>query len=92
MHNQPPSAWTVRGKVIVLAALIFSAIDLSAKGPTVRIRIEGDTLPAPIEITDGAVLKHFTVWDWPTPERNAFVIQYSGTPLPEPPSSWSRTR
>jgi hypothetical protein len=90
MHNQPPSAWTVRGTAIVLAALMISVIDLSAKGPTVRIRIEGDTLPAPIEITDDAVLKDFTVWDWPTPQRNAFVIQYSGTSLPEPPRSWSR--
>ena len=90
MQNQPPSAWTVPGTAIVLAALVISVIDVSAKGPTVRIRIEGDTLSAPIEITEDAVLKEFKVWDWPTPQRDAFVIQYSSTSLSEPPRSWSR--
>ncbi len=90
MHNLPPSIWTVRGTVVVLAALAISVIDLSAKGPTVRIRIEGDTLPVPIEITERAVLEDFQVWDWPTPQRDAFVIRYSAASLPAPPLSWSR--
>ena len=89
MNNQPPSAWTVPGTAIVLAALVISVIDVSAKGPTVRIRIEGDTLSAPIEITEDAVLKDFKVWDWPTPQRDAFVITFTPIPLRGPLTEWT---
>jgi hypothetical protein len=91
MREYPPSRWTVCRTVTVLASLLFIiVVDLSAKGPTVRIRIEGDSLSKPVEITDREVLRNFGVWDWPTPQRDGFVIQYSPTSLPEPSPSWRK--
>jgi hypothetical protein len=45
--------------------LVLLAAPAFAKGPTVRIRIEGGSLRAPIVLTDPQVLDPFRVWEGP---------------------------
>ena len=46
-----------------------------AKGITTKITITGTDLPAPVEITDRAVLDRFNVWSGP----GTFVNEVEGT-------------
>jgi hypothetical protein len=55
----------MRGMFTALTASLVPlilAVQLSAKGDTVRIKIEGGGLAAPIEITDPEVAGRFHVW------------------------------
>lgn len=40
----------------------LAVVPLWAKGPTTRIVIAGPALPAPLRITDAALLRQFSVW------------------------------
>lgn len=67
----------------VLLSLLFlltTRTFLLAKGETVRIRVEGADLAAPIEITDPLLLKKFQVWTGPGTSSNegqGFIIDWS---------------
>ena len=55
---------TFRSLPAIAAALALSA-SLSAKGPTTRIAIAGDSLTKPIEITDARIVDAFQIWSGP---------------------------
>jgi hypothetical protein len=48
--------------IAVLFSLVWVPVILLAKGPTLKITIEGAGLSSPIEITDESVLEKFQVW------------------------------
>lgn len=50
---------------VVIGSSLLALSVADAKGPITRILIEGDYLPAPIEITDASILDKFSVWDGP---------------------------
>jgi len=68
---------------------------LFAKGSTTRIVIEGPDLTRPIEITDRAILKNFSVWAGPgvfrrpetNPDAPSLIIDWSQGAFAEIPQS-----
>ena len=66
---------------------------LMAKGPTLKITIEGSDLARPIEITDAAILQQFNVWTGPgtsTNESNGFIVDWSVGVVSQPPKGLHR--
>ena len=53
-----------------MAALLLAPAQLLAKGETVKVRITGGDLAAPIEITDPALVARFQVWAGPGTSSN----------------------
>ena len=52
----------VRRLSAIIVIVVAASTALLAKGVTTRITIAGDSLAAPLTITEAAVLQHFNVW------------------------------
>jgi hypothetical protein len=80
----------MRRAFVALYLILGTGIALFGKGTTTRITITGGTLREPVQITDAAVLRNFSVWDWARPSHDGFIVAYSNRSLPDPPKSWPR--
>ena len=67
-----------------------------AKGPTLKIRIQGSDLASPVEITEKAILENFNVWTGAGVEisgisqRKGFIVDWEKGPVAEPPATLRR--
>lgn len=52
-------------KELGLLLVLIVPITVWSKGETIRIEVEGDNLPSPIDITDPEIVKHFNIWNGP---------------------------
>lgn len=74
--NAVPAA---RVAAALLAVVVAAGADTAlAKSQTVKIEIAGETLAAPIAITDRAILKRFHIWHGPSVR----VLDDDGRPVP----------
>ena len=87
-----------RSLVVGVCSLITLTLLLTAKGPTLKITIQGADLPAPVEIRDERLIQKFQVWSGvgtgpgiPNPFRSEqFIIDWEKGPVSAPPSGLSR--
>jgi len=87
----------VRTSIPAIGILMMSLMPavLSAKGETVKITMEGQRLPTPIEITDSSV-GTFSVWAGPGVHVNGieqsegFIIDWAKGPVAEPATGMPR--
>ena len=80
-----------------IVVLMLAAQTVWAKGAIVKIVIDGDNLPSPIEIVDPEVLDRFTIWSgpgvggWdmlnthPKPDDAKFIVDWTQGTLQAPP-------
>lgn len=81
--------------IAVFFSLVWVPVVLLAKGPTLKITIEGAGLSSPIEITDESVLEQFQVWAGAgnysmdvktgviTPLAEGFIVDWKKGPVGE---------
>ena len=75
------------------AIVLLFAPSLTAKGPTLKITIEGSDLARPIEITDPTILQQFNIWSGPgtsSNESKSFIVNWSNGVVPERPKGLRR--
>jgi hypothetical protein len=72
-------------QAIAVFSLIWVPLLLLAKGPTLKITIEGADLSSPVEINDELVLKKFQVWAGAgtIPQTEGFIVNWGKGPVGE---------
>jgi len=82
-----------RTAVLFLACVPFI---VTAKGPTLKITINGSDLSSPIEITEKGILEKFDVWSGAgveingIPQTKGFIVDWEKGPVAEPPPTLRR--
>jgi hypothetical protein len=82
----------------VTAAFFLMSVPLLviAKGPTLKIRIQGADLTSPVETTENAILEKFDVWAGAgveingIPQTRGFIVDWEKGPIAEPPKRLPR--
>lgn len=70
-------------QAIAVFSLAWVPLLLFAKGPTLKITIEGADLSSPIEITDELVLEKFSLWTGTAtmPQTEDFIVDWGKGPV-----------
>jgi hypothetical protein len=66
--------------VTLLALLFIFSLPGAAKGPTLKITIEGTNLPRSVDIKDPGILQQFNIWTGPgtsSNEAKSFVVDWA---------------